>query len=143
MPAKIPYVCNAQIVNELQSYVKNQQKHLTNEKISLYWLRQNHIEGDAAMKNNQTITTLALRSKGMAVMGCLLSASIGKVCPFPIQIYHNVLIYTHLRLAVSDYVRAFGFTCFGRECRCGKQPFIWVLGKNKLIRVAASVASYS
>lgn len=73
------------------------------KKYPYIWGVKNRIETDTTMKNNQTITTLALRFKGLAVRGCSSSASIGKVCFF-----FNVLIYRCLRSTVSDYVRAFG-----------------------------------
>ena len=52
----------------------------------------------------------------------------------------DILIIKCLQTTSSNEVKAYALPFAGRGCHGGKQPFIWVLGKNRFIRVAASVA---
>ncbi len=52
----------------------------------------------------------------------------------------DTLIIKRLQTTSSNELKAYALPFAGRGCHGGKQPFIWVLGKNRFIRVAASVA---
>ncbi len=65
-----------------------------------------------------------------------------KGLPPPPHAHHYILIYSHLHATSSDYVSMRALPFAGRGYQGGKQPFIWVLGKNRFIRAAASVASH-
>ncbi|WP_373730847.1 hypothetical protein [Bacteroides heparinolyticus] len=53
-----------------------------------------------------------------------------------------LLTTNHSTTISSDEGNARALPCAGRGCHGRKQPFIWLLGKNRFIRVAASVASH-
>ena len=54
----------------------------------------------------------------------------------------DTLIIKCLQTTSSNEVKTYALPFAGRGCHGGKQPFIWVLGKNRFIRVAASAASH-